>query len=75
MNGDTRFDWAGLMRAGLRELRLLPREFWALTPFELLVMLGREGGGGTAMARVRLEELARAYPDAPTQHRDTELEE
>ncbi len=59
----TRFDWAGLMRAGLRELRLCPRDFWALTPFELLLMLGREGGG-TTMARARLEELARAYPDA-----------
>ncbi len=58
------FDWAGLMRAGLRELRLAPRTFWSLTPYELLLMLGREGGG-TVMARARLEELAAAYPDKP----------
>ncbi|MFO8127672.1 phage tail assembly chaperone, partial [Yoonia sp.] len=33
-------DWAGLMRAGLHQLRLPPREFWALTPAELQIMLG-----------------------------------
>jgi uncharacterized phage protein (TIGR02216 family) len=35
-------DWPGLMAAGLRELGLKPWEFWALTPHELQVMLGRE---------------------------------
>jgi len=62
----ARFDWAGLMRAGFRELRLTPPAFWALTPHELLVMLGREAGGG-AMAHTRLMELAAAYPDAQPQ--------
>lgn len=54
-------DWAGLMRLGLGVLRLRPAEFWALTPAELRLMLGQEGGA--AMARARLEELAAAFPD------------
>lgn len=57
-----RFDWPALMRLGLRGLGLRPAEFWALTPVELMVMLGREGGAAP-MGRARLEELARAFPD------------
>jgi uncharacterized phage protein (TIGR02216 family) len=56
------FDWAGLMRAGLGQLGLLPREFWALTPFELRVMLGLEVHA-PALTRARLEELAARFPD------------
>ena len=56
------FDWPGLMRAGMLGLRLRPVEFWALTPAELLLMLGLDGAQPT-MARARLEELAAAYPD------------
>ncbi|WP_417247686.1 rcc01693 family protein [Celeribacter sp.] len=57
------FDWPALMRAGMRGLGLKPQEFWALTPAEFLLMLG--AGSGTApMGRSRLDELARAYPDA-----------
>lgn len=56
------FDWAGLMKLGLRGLGLRPQEFWALTPAELMVMLGRDGGDGP-LGRSRLEELARAFPD------------
>ncbi|WP_372604180.1 rcc01693 family protein [Actibacterium sp.] len=58
----TRFDWPGLMRAGLLGLRLRPDQFWALTPAELLLMLGH-GSGPAPMARDRLNELARAFPD------------
>lgn len=57
-------DWPGLMRAGLRGLGLRPEEFWRLTPVELLVMLGHEAGP-PPLTRARLEELARAFPDAP----------
>lgn len=57
-----RFDWPGLMRLGFRGLSLRPAEFWALTPAELMVMLGREGGDAP-LGRARLEELARAFPD------------
>ncbi len=55
------FDWPGLLRAGLQRLGLRPHEFWALTPAELTLMLGETGQA--PMARVRLEELARAFPD------------
>ena len=36
----SRLDWAGLLRAGLGQLRLTPPEFWRLTPVELSIMLG-----------------------------------
>ncbi len=54
-------DFAGLLRAAAaRGLR--PGEMWALTPAELMVVLGRSGGPA-GMGRARLEELAAAYPD------------
>ncbi|SFR04741.1 rcc01693 family protein [Poseidonocella sedimentorum] len=56
------FDWPGLMRAGLRGLGLRPAEFWALTPAELLIMLG-QGSGSAPLSRARLDALAAAYPD------------
>ena len=58
-----RFDWAELLRLGLTRLRLSPQAFWALTPVELMLMLGPE-------ARLRpldktgLQALLEAYPDA-----------
>ncbi|RME13820.1 MAG: phage tail assembly chaperone [Alphaproteobacteria bacterium] len=52
------------MRLGLRGLGLKPAEFWALTPAELMVMLGLEGGAAP-LDRARLEDLARAFPDHP----------
>ena len=55
-------DWPGLLKAGLHELGLRPEEFWALTPAELQVMLGRTSGSAP-MARARLEDLLGAYPD------------
>ncbi|ANB34229.1 phage tail assembly chaperone [Rhodovulum sulfidophilum] len=58
------FDWGTLMRAGIRGLGLRPAEFWALTPAELMLMLGADGGPAP-MSRARLEELARAFPDKP----------
>lgn len=58
------FNWPDLIRAGLTYLRLPPEQFWALTPAELMVMMGR-GGGAAPMGRARLSDLLRAYPDAP----------
>lgn len=58
----TRFDWPGLMRTGLRGLRLSPAEFWALTPAELLLMLGH-GGGDAPLDRARLMALEQSFPD------------
>ena len=56
-------DWPGLMRVGLRDLRLTPEAFWRLTPIELKIMLGADRTG-PVLTRTRLEELAAAYPDA-----------
>ena len=55
------FDWAALLRAGVTRGGLRPWEFWRLTPFELLVVLGLEGGPAP-LSRARLEELAAAFP-------------
>jgi len=58
----TRLDWPALMRAGLHDLRLHPRDFWALTPAELSLMLG-VGPQSRPLGRSRLEELIAAFPD------------
>ena len=55
-------DFAGMMRAGLRGLGLHPAQFWDLTPAELALMLGIEGGQG-GMTRQRLEALLARFPD------------
>ncbi len=60
MNG---FDWPALLRLGLNGLGLKPAEFWALTPAELMLMLGQEGGAVAPLSRARLSELAAAFPD------------
>lgn len=57
-------DWPGLMRAGLRGLGLRPREFWALTPAELALMLG-EGAARAPLTRAGLAALVERWPDAP----------
>jgi uncharacterized phage protein (TIGR02216 family) len=57
------FDWPGLMRHGLRGLGLAPAEFWALTPAELLVKLGLDGGQAAPLNRARMFELAARFPD------------
>lgn len=56
-------DWPVLMRAGLRGLGLRPAEFWALTPAELMLLLGH-GGAAAPLGRSRLEEMLREWPDA-----------
>lgn len=56
------FDWAALMAAGLRGLRLPPEVFWRLSPAELGFLLGH-GTGAAPLTRERLEALAQAYPD------------
>lgn len=62
---DRVFDWPALMRIGLKELRLSPAAFWALTPAEFLILVGQTAGSAP-MARSRLAELASTYPDANT---------
>jgi uncharacterized phage protein (TIGR02216 family) len=68
----TGLDWAGLMRAGLGELRLPPEVFWRLTPIELRIMLGVDAVQ-PPLTRARLEELAAAFPDySATQRKGSE---
>lgn len=57
-----RTDWPMLMRAGINGLGLKPAEFWALTPMELMIMLGRDGGTAP-LGRDRLDALTTAFPD------------
>ena len=56
-------DWPGLMRVGLLHLGLAPEAFWRLTPVELRMLSGAEALV-PPLTRARLEELARAFPDA-----------
>ncbi len=58
----TAIDWPGLMRAGLHGLRLTSREFWALTPAELQLMLGATHAAAP-MDREKLNAMLRAFPD------------
>lgn len=65
----TGIDWPGLMRAGMRGFGLKPAEFWALTPAELELMLGKPGSVAP-MGRARLEDLMRAFPDQVDKAKD-----
>lgn len=58
----SHLDWPGLMRTGLRGLRLSPARFWALTPAELALMLG-QGAGQAPLGRTGLDRLMQAFPD------------
>ncbi len=64
-----RFDWAGLMQAGIGMLRLDPATFWALTPAEFELVLGKPAGF-RPLKRARLEELLSAYPDEQEEVKD-----
>ena len=57
-----RLDCAGMLRAGLTRLQLGPATFWALTPVELMMLLGLDRAA-PAMGRDRLAELLAAFPD------------
>jgi uncharacterized phage protein (TIGR02216 family) len=63
------FPWADALALGLGRLRLLPDQFWSLTPRELMLMAGA-GQTPAALDRARLEALIAAHgaadPAAPT---------
>ncbi|MEM6727320.1 MAG: rcc01693 family protein [Pseudomonadota bacterium] len=61
----TAFDWAGMMRLGLSELRLPPETFWRLTPAELQMMVAPMGPA--PMGQAGLEALMARYPDEMTE--------
>ncbi len=62
MFSEGSFDWPALMRLGIKEMRLKPDDFWALSPAEFLLIMGINEASAP-MARKRLIELATAYPD------------
>lgn len=59
------FDWPGLMRLGMVQLRLTPEVFWALTPAELMLLAGAEATPGV-MTRAGLSALLARFPDERT---------
>jgi len=63
------FDWPALMRAGLHGLGLTPDVFWALTPAELELMLGRNTAE-KPMLSDGLAALMAAYPDKKKDQKD-----
>lgn len=56
------FDWPGLMRLGMVQLRLAPDLFWSLTPAELMLLAGAEAAPGV-MTRAGLAALLAQFPD------------
>jgi uncharacterized phage protein (TIGR02216 family) len=66
-----RIAWARLMQLGLVRLGLAPDVFWSLTPAELMLLAGMDGGHA-ALTRAGLEELAARFPDGPRQRADLE---
>ncbi|WP_106607789.1 rcc01693 family protein [Shimia abyssi] len=56
------FDWPALMKVAFQGLRMEPTRFWALTPAEFAMMLGRSGAL-TPLTRSGLDKLLDAYPD------------
>lgn len=62
-------DWSALMRAGMKGLGLRPHEFWALTPAELEILLGRPAGVAP-LRRTRLDQLLAKFPDTGGVERD-----
>ena len=65
----SRFDWPALLRAGFYGAGLRPDAFWALTPAELMLLLGRTGAAAP-MGRAGLMALQDAYPDTSEDTRD-----
>lgn len=60
---DTGFDWPALMRLGLHQLNLPADEFWAMTPFELMIKAGGLQDQSTTLGRSGLNALLAQYPD------------
>ncbi len=64
MRADERFPWRAAMAFGLGQLRLSPRDFWAMTPRELAAAAeGVFGPRTEPLARGGLEALMARFPD------------
>ena len=54
--------WHAILDRGVSILKLHPRDLWALTPYEFLLMSGL-AGHSKPMTRDRLQSLMDAFPD------------
>ncbi len=67
MTGETAqrcFPWIRAMQIGFGELRLAPRDFWAMTPKELaMAAQALHGEPPHPLQRVELDRLISRYPD------------
>lgn len=64
MRAEERFPWRSVMAFGLGQLRLSPRDFWAMTPRELAAATeGVFGARVEPLARGGLEALMARFPD------------
>jgi uncharacterized phage protein (TIGR02216 family) len=58
------FPWRELMAFGLGQLKLAPRDFWAMTPKEIAAAIeGLAGIRPAPPARATLDDLMTRYPD------------
>ncbi|MBU2532999.1 MAG: phage tail assembly chaperone [Alphaproteobacteria bacterium] len=57
------FPWDDVIAFGLGELRLAPRDFWSMTPRELVAAAGRNPRGQAPPTRQQLARLMQRYPD------------
>lgn len=63
-SGANAFPWDAVMAFGLGQLRLSPRDFWAMTPREIGCAMSRHGQATTAPpGREALQRLMTAFPD------------
>ncbi len=62
-------DCPGLLRAGLGGLRLMPEQFWRLTPAELALMLG-DPAAVRPLRRAALDDLRKRWPDQKKEQTD-----
>jgi uncharacterized phage protein (TIGR02216 family) len=65
----TAFDFNGMLRVALAELKLSPSAFWAMTPYEFMTMTGRTPAD-MPMVRARFDALSRAFPDTKENDHD-----
>ena len=57
----ARLDWQAMETVALRDLRLMPDAFWALTPREFLLMAGI--GSAAHLDGDGLKRLMATFPD------------
>lgn len=63
MSKKFEFDWHGMLRIALGKLRLLPEQFWDLTPCEFLLLAGVRSDQGASLNRRDLTALCASFPD------------